>query len=171
MRCVRRSSPSSSNAALPSSMPSSRAPRHWWPWLLCGLLAAAGVLALRRRQRLLGGIALPLWLFCGIAGALLTYLWGFSAHQAAWANRNLLVLSPLCLLLVPGAITLLRRRVPRAWFRILLWAVALLAALGLVLHWLSLQAQVNLQWIVLLLPVHLALAWVLGRRDPSITGR
>lgn len=146
-------------------------PRHWWPWLLCGLLAAAGVLALRRRQRLLGGIALPLWLFCGIAGALLTYLWGFSAHQAAWANRNLLVLSPLCLLLVPGAITLLRRRVPRAWFRILLWAVALLAALGLVLHWLSLQAQVNLQWIVLLLPVHLALAWVLGRRDPSITGR
>ncbi|MCS4234194.1 hypothetical protein M2421_001351 [Stenotrophomonas sp. BIGb0135] len=147
------------------------APRHWWPWLLCGLLAAAGVLALRRRQRLLGGIALPLWLFCGIAGALLTYLWGFSAHQAAWANRNLLVLSPLCLLLVPGAITLLRRRAPRAWFRILLWAVALLAALGLVLHWLSLQAQVNLQWIVLLLPVHLALAWVLGRRDPSITGR
>ncbi|WP_256776209.1 MULTISPECIES: DUF4105 domain-containing protein [unclassified Stenotrophomonas] len=146
-------------------------PRHWWPWLLCGLLAAAGVIALRTRRRVLGGIALPLWLFCGIAGALLTYLWGFSAHQAAWANRNLLVLSPLCLLLLPGAVTLLRGRVPRAWFRIVLWAVALLAALGLVLHWLSLQAQVNLQWIVLLLPVHLALAWALGRRDLPVTGR
>jgi hypothetical protein len=146
-------------------------PRRWWPWLLCGLLAAAGVCALRARRRLLGGIALPVWLFCGIAGALLTYLWGFSAHQAAWANRNLLVLSPLCLLLLPGAITLLRGRTPRAWFRWVLWAVALLASLGLVLHWLSLQAQVNLQWIVLLLPVHLALAWALGRRDASVTGR
>ncbi|MER2177722.1 MAG: DUF4105 domain-containing protein, partial [Stenotrophomonas maltophilia] len=83
-------------------------PRRWWPWLLCGLIAAAGVAALRRRRRLLGGLALPFWLFCGIGGALLTYLWGFSAHQAAWANRNLLQLSPLCLLLLPGAITLLR---------------------------------------------------------------
>jgi len=63
-------------------------PRRWWPWLLCGLLVAAGVCALRTRRRLLGGIALPLWLFCGIAGALLTYLWGFSAHQAAWPTAT-----------------------------------------------------------------------------------
>jgi len=146
-------------------------PRSWWPWLLCGLIAAAGVAALRRRRRLLGGVALPFWLFCGIGGALLTYLWGFSAHQAAWANRNLLQLSPLCLLLLPGAITLLRGRVPRAWFRIVLWAVAGLSLLGLVLHWLTLQAQYNLQWIVLLLPIHVALAWVLARRDPPVTGR
>ncbi|MGE8246801.1 MAG: DUF4105 domain-containing protein [Stenotrophomonas maltophilia] len=145
--------------------------RSWWPWLLCGLIAAAGVAALRRRRRLLGGLALPFWLFCGIGGALLTYLWGFSAHQAAWANRNLLQLSPLCLLLLPGAITLLRGRVPRAWFRMVLWAVAGLSLLGLVLHWLTLQAQYNLQWIVLLLPIHTALAWVLARRDPPVTGR
>lgn len=146
-------------------------PRRWWPWLLCGLIAAAGVVALRRRRRLLGGLALPFWLFCGIGGALLTYLWGFSAHQAAWANRNLLQLSPLCLLLLPGAITLQRGRVPRAWFRGVLWAVAGLSLLGLVLHWLTLQAQYNLQWIVLLLPIHVALAWVLARRDPPVTGR
>ena len=146
-------------------------PRSWWPWLLCGLIAAAGVVALRRRRRLLGGLALPFWLFCGIGGALLTYLWGFSAHQAAWANRNLLQLSPLCLLLVPAAITLLRGRVPRAWFRFVLWAVAGVSLLGLVLHWLTLQAQYNLQWIVLLLPIHVALAWVLGRRDLPVTGR
>lgn len=146
-------------------------PRRWWPWLLCGLIAAAGVVALRRRRRLLGGLALPFWLFCGIGGALLTYLWGFSAHQAAWANRNLLQLSPLCLLLLPGAITLLRGRVPRAWFRIVLWAVTGLSLLGLVLHWLTLQAQYNLQWIVLLLPIHVALAWVMARRDPPVTGR
>ncbi len=143
--------------------------RRWWPWLLCGLVLAGGVLALHQRRRLLGGLALPLWLLCGIAGGLLTFLWGFSAHHAAWANRNLLQLSPLCLLLLPGAITLLRGRTPRAWFRVLLWSVAVLSGLGLVLHWLSLQPQINLQWIVLLLPVHVALAWVLGRRDPSVT--
>jgi hypothetical protein len=146
-------------------------PRRWWPWLLCGLVVAAGVVALRRRRRLLGGLALPFWLFCGIGGALLTYLWGFSAHQAAWANRNLLQLSPLCLLLLPGAITLLRGRLPRAWFGVVLWAVAGLSLLGLVLHWLTLQAQYNLQWIVLLLPIHVALAWVLARRDLPVTGR
>ena len=144
--------------------------RQWWPWLLCGLVLAAGVFALRRRRRLLGGLALPVWLFCGIAGALLTFLWGFSAHHAAWANRNLLQLSPLCLLLLPGAITLLRGRTPRIWFRVLSWSVAALSGLGLVLHWLTLQPQINLQWIVLMLPLHVALAWVLGRRDPAVTG-
>ncbi|MBT2766522.1 DUF4105 domain-containing protein [Stenotrophomonas sp. ISL-67] len=145
--------------------------RRWWPWLLCGLVLAAGVLALQRRRRLLAGLALPLWLFCGIAGILLAYLWGFSAHHAAWANRNLLQLSPLCLLLLPGAATLLRGRVPGAWFRWTLWTMAVLSLLGLVLHWLTLQAQVNLQWIVVLLPLHVALAWVLGRRDLPVTGR
>ena len=145
--------------------------RRWWPWLLCGLVLAGGVLALRQRRRVLGGLALPFWLLCGVAGGLLTFLWGFSAHHAAWANRNLLQLSPLCLLLLPGAITLLRGRTPRAWFRVLLWSVAVLSGLGLVLHWLTLQPQINLQWIVLLLPVHVALAWVLGRRDPSVTAR
>ncbi|MFL9582469.1 DUF4105 domain-containing protein [Stenotrophomonas sp. AB1(2024)] len=145
--------------------------RRWWPWLLCGLVLAGGVLALQRRRRLLAALALPLWLFCGIAGILLVYLWGFSVHHAAWANRNLLQLSPLCLLLLPGAVTLLRGRVPRAWFRWTLWTVAVLSLLGLVLHWLTLQAQVNLQWIVLLLPLHVALAWVLGRRDLPVTAR
>jgi len=145
--------------------------RRWWPWLLCGLVLAAGVLALRQRRRLLGGLALPLWLLCGIAGGLLLFLWGFSAHHAAWANRNLLQLSPLCLLLLPGAITLLRGRAPRTWFRVLLWTVAVLSGLGLVLHWLTLQPQYNLQWSVLLLPVHMSLAWVLGRRDPVVTDR
>ena len=107
---------------------------------------------------LAAGLALPLWLLCTIAGGLLVFLWGFSTHYAAWANRNLLLLSPLCLLLLPGAISLLRRRVPGRMFRIVLWLVAVQAVAALVLHWLSLQAQYNVQWIVLLLPVHAALA-------------
>ena len=147
--------------------PAERA-RAWWPWLVLGLGLGAGVIALRRRPRLLAALALPLWTFSTIAGGLLVFLWGFSDHHAAWANRNLLQLSPLCLLLLPGAISLLRRRAPGRLFRITLWAVAMLSVAGLVLHWLSLQAQYNIQWIVLLLPVHAALAWVLGRRLPRL---
>lgn len=137
--------------------------RAWWPWLLLGLVAGAAVIALRRRLRLLAALALPAWLLAGIAGSLLVFLWGFSEHHAAWGNRNLLQLSPLCLLLVPGAVSLLRRRTPGRVFRYTLWIVAALSLAGLVLHWLSLQPQYNLQWIVLLLPLHAALAWVLGR--------
>jgi hypothetical protein len=139
------------------------APRRWWPWLLAGLAAAAGILAARPHPRLLAGFALPLWLLCGLAGALLVFLWGFTAHQAGWANRNLFLLSPLCLLLLPGALALLRQRQPGRLFAPLLWSVAALAALGWVLQWLSLQPQYNLPWIALLLPVHVALALALGR--------
>lgn len=139
-------------------------PRRWWPWLLCGLLAATGILALRQRPRVLASLALPLWLLCTIAGGLLVFLWGFSIHYAAWANRNLLLLSPLAVLLLPGAVALLRGRVPGRVFSIVLWLLALQSVAALVLHWLSLQAQYNVQWIVLLLPVHVALAWVLARR-------
>ncbi|WP_225591687.1 DUF4105 domain-containing protein [Stenotrophomonas sp. STM01] len=135
--------------------------RRWWPWLLTGLAVAALLLAARRRRHLVAGFALPFWLFCAVAGGLLTYLWGFSEHHAAWANRNLFLLNPLALALLPGAWMLLRGRRPGRGFALLLWLVAGIAALALPVHWLSLQAQYNVQWIVLLLPVHLALAWVL----------
>ena len=59
----------------------------------------------------------------------------------------------------------------RRAFGALLWAVAAIATLSLPLHWLSLQAQFNMQWIVLLLPVHLALALVLGRRGLATSPR
>jgi len=149
----------------------SEQPRRWWPWLLVGLLVAAGAVALRSRPRLLTLLALPLWLFAGVAGSLLTYLWGFSDHHAAWGNRNLLQLSPLALLVLPGAIGLLRGRVPGRVFRATLWLLAGLSLCGLVLHWLSLQPQYNVQWIVLLLPVHVTLAWVLGRPPLPAAGR
>jgi len=139
--------------------------RSWWPWLLVGLAVAAALHAARRKPRLIAAFALPFWLFCGIAGALLTFLWGFSEHQAAWANRNLLLLNPLALLLVAGAWSLLRGRQPRAWLRVVLWLMTGIALLALPLHWLSLQAQFNVQWIVLLLPIHLVLALMFGRRS------
>ncbi|WP_238601273.1 DUF4105 domain-containing protein [Xanthomonas arboricola] len=145
--------------------------RHWWPWLLTGLLVAAGVLALGRRQRVLAAFALPYWLLCAIGGGLLVYLWGFTVHQSAWANRNLLLVNPLCVLLVVGGIALLRGRRPGRWFDVLRWVVAGSALLALLIHWLSFQAQGNLQWVLLLLPIHAALAIALRRRDLSVPTR
>ncbi|WP_425525507.1 DUF4105 domain-containing protein [Xanthomonas hortorum] len=145
--------------------------RHWWPWLLTGLIVAAGVLALGRRQRLLAALALPYWLLCAIGGGLLVYLWGFTAHQSAWANRNLLLVNPLCALLLIGGIAVLRGRRPGRWFDVLRWVVAAAALVALLIHWLSFQAQDNLQWVLLLLPIHAALAIALRRRDLSIRTR
>ena len=140
-------------------------PRRWWPWLLAGLsLAAAIVFVAPRKPRLLAALALPVWLLCGVCGAVLVFLWGFTEHQAAWANRNLLLFNPLCLLLLPGAIALLRGRRSAAWFRWLLVVVALLAVSAWIIHWLPFAAQYNQSWIALLLPVHAALAYVFGVR-------
>ncbi|ALS94587.1 hypothetical protein ADT26_01995 [Xanthomonas oryzae] len=145
--------------------------RHWWPWLLTGLIVAAGVLALGRRQRLLAGLALPFWLFCAIGGGVLVYLWGFTAHQSAWANRNLLLVNPLCVLLWCGGIRLQLGHRPGRWFNVLSWVVAACALAALLIHWLSFQAQDNLQWIMLLLPIHTALAIALRPRDLPVRMR
>jgi len=139
--------------------------RHWWPWLSTGLIIAAGALALGRKQRLLAGLALPLWLFCAIGGGLLVFLWGFTAHRAAWANRNLLLVNPLCAPLLIGGVALLLGYRPGRWFERLRWLVAACALVALLIHWLSFQAQDNLQWVLLLLPIHIALAIALRPRS------
>ena len=140
-------------------------PRRWWPWLLAGLFVAAAILLVApRKPRLVAALALPFWLLCGVIGAVLVFLWGFTEHHAAWANRNLLLFNPLCLLLVPGAVTLLRKRTPAAWFRWLLSLVAVAAASAWMVLWLSTNPQVNHAWVALLLPVHAALAYVFVRR-------
>lgn len=138
--------------------------RRLWPALLAGLaLAAAIAWAARRRPRTLGAAALAFWLLCAVGGLLLLYLWGATEHRAAWGNRNLLLLNPLCLLLLPGAVSLLRGRRPGPAFQLLAWAVAAAAVLAWLAHWLPLPPQYNQPWVALLLPVHLALAWSLGK--------
>ena len=143
--------------------PAERA-RTWWPWLLAGVLSAFVIAWVGpRKPRLIAALATPFWLMCGIIGAVLVFLWGFTEHHAAWANRNLLLFNPLCLLLLPGAITLLHGRRSAAWFRWLLIVVAALAVVAWIIHWLPIALQYNQSWIALLLPVHMALAYVFGR--------
>jgi len=140
--------------------------RHWWPWLVLGLVLARLIrIAARRWPRALGGFALIFWLICGVTGLLLLYLWGWSEHRAAWANRNALLLNPLALALLPLAWQWLRGHRPNGWLSRFTWLIAGLAGLALPLHWLSLQPQFNMQWIVLLLPLHIRLAQIATNTD------
>lgn len=144
--------------------------RRWGPWLGAGvLLAVLIVAAASRAPRVLGAFALSLWIVCGVAGLVLAFLWGFTEHQAAWANRNLLLFNPLCLLLIPAGIALLRRRELAGWQKWLLVAIGAGATLAWFLHWLPLALQYNQSWIALLLPVHVALAYVFAPRG-SLSG-
>ena len=142
------------------------APRRWWPWLLAGLALAGAVFALgRARTRPVLWIALPAWLASGALGALMLFLWTATAHRAGWANQNLLLFNPLCVLLLPGAWRLLRARDPGRVFRIVLWLVLACAVLALLLLWLQQGTpQRNAPWVSLMLPLHAALCWRLGTR-------
>ncbi len=139
--------------------------RPWWPWGLAGFAIAIAIVAVgRRHPRWLAGSMLAPWLLAGCLGVLMLYLWGFTAHWAAWHNANLLQLSPLCLVLLPGGLRIARGRDGGRWFRLGLATVAAGAVLGLLLKLVLPSSQVNLPWIALLLPMHLALWHVLGRR-------
>lgn len=144
------------------------APRPWWPWLLAGLIAATAIYAAARRwPARVAAVALPFWMLCGALGIVMLFLWLGTEHRFAWANRNLLLFPPLCLLLLPGAWRIARGRAAGAVFRWIAWLVALCAVIALFLNWLPVVPQRNLQWISLLLPVHVALAHVLARYPPS----
>ena len=141
------------------------APRPWWPWLLAGLVLAAGVRAWgRRRPSTVAAVALPFWALGGVLGLVMALLWGFTEHRFAWANQNLLLLSPLGLLMLPGGWRIARGREAGALFRVLAWILAAGAVVALFLHLLPVLPQRNAHWIALLLPLHVALAWTLGAR-------
>ena len=140
------------------------------PLLLGGLALGTALLLLgRARQRaaaraLFALTAVLVHLVCGICGLILLALWTLTQHWAGWHNENLLLLSPLCLLLLPACATAFRPRwTPGAWaLRIQLVILAgCVAALGLRL--IPGCYQGNLQWIGLILPIHLALSLVFLR--------
>ncbi|QDH69403.1 lipoprotein N-acyltransferase Lnb domain-containing protein [Marilutibacter alkalisoli] len=140
----------------------------WWPWALAGIALGIALVWLgRRRPRLTAGIALPFWLLCSVLGALMLFIWFGTEHRFGWANRNLLLFSPLCWLLLPGGWQLLRRRRPGRWFDILLVMVAALPVAALFFYWLQVQPQRNLHWIVLLWPIHIGLLAGLRRSGTS----
>jgi hypothetical protein len=98
-----------------------------------------------------------LWeLLAGLAGLILTWLWGFSAHVVAHDNENLLLFNLFALALAVVLPSALRGR---SWAlkpaRRLALLVAALAALGLLLKAFPAFRQSNLELIALALPAHL----------------
>ena len=147
------------------SMPPDEMPRWRIPALFAGLVSALLITWTgRRRPRLLLALALPFWLLAALTGLLMLYLWCFTAHVAGYGNENILLLSPLCLLLLPGGWQLMRSRQASARFRLLLWVVAGSAAIAGFLKFLPFRPQENVEWVLLLLPIHLALARVFAPR-------
>lgn len=149
--------------ATPPALP----PDLRWPFfgLGLGLGGLMLLLSLRREstfaRRSFCVLAVLISLLCGLAGLILAGLWGLTEHQSAWRNENLLIFSPLCLLLLPTWWRSARAsaRVSR-FARIVALAIALLAGFGLFSKILSNFPQANLGWILLLLPTHLVLASV-----------
>lgn len=141
--------------------------RAWWRWLVAGLALAAVMRASQARApRLAAATASVFWLLCGVLGMLMAYLWLGTDHRAGWANHNLLLLNPFCLLLLPGAVRLMRARAPTGLFHVVLAAVAVCAVIAVFILWLPLgQPQRNAHWVALLVPLHMVL-WKSWARLP-----
>jgi len=141
------------------------APRPWWPWALAGMaIAIATLLAAPRAPRVVAAAALPFWGLCTLLGALMLFIWFFTAHRFGWSNHNLLLFNPLCLLLLPGGWRVARGRAAGTWFGRWLFVMVACTVAALFLLWLPVVPQRNAPWIALLLPVHAGLWLALRRR-------
>jgi hypothetical protein len=159
---------------LPNRLPLPPDEMPYWRWRFLGLglaLAALILLGTRRAPRTTAALSGVFWLLCGLAGLGLAALWGLTEHRAIWGNENLLLTSPLCLLLLPGAWQLARGRRPPRWHRDVLLLIALLAGTALFLKFLPSRIQGNGDWIALFLPIHLALAYAVRWAVPTKPGR
>jgi len=146
-----------------------------WTFLGLGIAIGFAIVLLGRSQRAAARVPLALFaslfeLFCGLGGGVLLFLWLATDHRAAWRNENLALLNPLCLLLIPTWIGQLRanRRV-RNGARWIAWCVTVIASIALFSKILPWFVQANVQWIVLFLPIHAALAMVMQARSGSVT--
>ncbi len=156
----------SEEVLLPHRLAPEPEPRRvaWWPWLVAGLALAALAWSQRSRPRALAAAALPAWFLSAALGALMLYIWFGTAHRFGWANHNLLLFNPLCLLLLPGAWRIARGRDGGRVFGLLLPLVAAMALLAPFLLWMPQQSQRNGHWVALVLPLQLALAAALHAR-------
>lgn len=105
-----------------------------------------------------------LLLCCGVAGLLISGLWAFTDHTAAWANRNLLLFSPLAPLLLGSLPALARNRVVWAGWRWLALLHLILGGIAIAAYFLPVQLrQDNLEWMLLMLPLLFAIYRLLSR--------
>lgn len=137
--------------------------RAWWRWLLAGLaIAALWLWMLQRRPRSAAGVALLFWGVAAVLGTVMLLIWLGTEHRFGWANHNLMLLSPMSWLLLPGGWRLARGRPAGRLFRLALMATVVCAVLAPFLHWATAVPQANAHWIALLLPILIGfgIAWL-----------
>lgn len=151
-------------------------PALWKALVPIGLLLAAIVIVLGRpaaRSRRLAATVIAIVAgLIGLVGTILLILALATDHVAAHWNENMFLLNPAWLILaVAGALAVLRGG-SRSKTRQLAIAAAVLALMAVLIHLTGLSRQPNWDVIGLLLPVELAMAWVLFRRTapgPAVT--
>lgn len=154
-------------------------PALWKVFLPIGLALAAVVVLLGYgpgtsvgRRRALAAIVALFAGVVGIIGTIITLLVTVTDHVAAHANENMFVLNPLWLAIAIAAPMLIlrgRARKPTRW----LVVTAAACAIGAVLiHLVGMSRQPNWDVIGLLLPVELAIVWIVfGRPDTLARSR
>lgn len=112
-----------------------------------------------------GGMSLVL----AAGGTLILGLWVGTDHAAAWRNENLLLLSPFWWLTLPAWLVLLRRDQISGWVArsavIGGWLALIGIALGTLLKVFKSFDQSNIEWLLVLCPLVLALRYILVKRS------
>lgn len=144
--------------------PSPNPPDLNLPLGIAGLMLAVTMVVSRLRYPSLYFSLVAVFLvLAGIVGTVLLALWTLTTHHAAWSNENLLVFNPLAFLILVAAWR--ARRGGRA-LRLARTLVAIqvgAALLGLAMHLLPDVTQQNLPWLLLGIPVWLAITAGLRR--------
>jgi hypothetical protein len=153
-----------------------QAPNRTIWYLAAGLLIAGLVLLLGWRRPWTGArkvgllIVVGLWsIFGGFFGLLITLLWAFTNHSVTYYNENIVQVSVIQLPLAVFAIGAIARG----------WAVKTAARLALLIAGMSFLGfvfqifpgfdQVNGEIIALMMPVHIAIAYVLSSPRKTVT--
>lgn len=154
---------------------------RWIPgFLLTGLLLTCLVVGLGMAAPRDGGFArlaraalvafAVTWLtLLGIVGTLYVFAWGFTDHVFTHGTLNLFYANPL-LLAVAAAVWPLTAGRPWAmrWAPRLGFAVAVFTLVGVLLEALPVLDQANGEFVALMAPVNLALAWVVWRLGTTV---
>ncbi|MEO7067454.1 MAG: DUF4105 domain-containing protein [Rhodanobacter sp.] len=141
-------------------VPPPSAPDLRLPLMLVGLSLAILLLLTRRWWTTGYAVLASVYLVAaGLVGVLLLGLWALTDHHAAWANANLWLFNPAAFLLLPTVWRSRRGLAASRFIDIVLLLQLVAGMVALLLHLLPGVTQQNQPWLLLALPIWLALAW------------
>jgi Domain of unknown function (DUF4105) len=138
--------------------PSASAPDLDWPLASAGVVVALAILVAGLWLPTLSAVLATTYVvLAGIFGTVLLALWTLTTHYAAWTNANLLVFNPLAFAMAGAAWQTRKGMVYARLARILIAVQVATALLAVLLHLLPGIVQQNQPWLLLAIPVWLAI--------------